>query len=289
MHALVGRSVTKMNGIGNAILVLDLRGTSILVDAAIARALHRTPRLAYDQLMVLSAPRSAGTEAFVTIFNNDGSEAGACGNGTRCVAWVLNRQGAAARLNVETKAATIACKRLGATRFSVDMGPPRLAWHEIPLAEPFADTRGIELQIGPIDAPVLHTPAVVSMGNPHAVFFVSDVDAHDLARFGPLLENHPIFPEGANISIAEVVADDHLRLRVWERAAGLTLACGSAACAALVAAARRGLTGRAARVALPGGDLDITWGDDDHVIMAGAVEFEFDAVLEPSTFADLAA
>ena len=284
MHPLAGRTVAKMNGIGNAIVVLDLRDSGGAVDANAARAIHRAPRLAYDQLMVLSAPRSSGTEAFVTIFNNDGSESGACGNGTRCVAAVLGRAGAPARLAVETRAGRLSCKRLGADRYAVDMGPPRLLWNEIPLAEPFADTRGIELQIGPIDAPLLHTPAVVNMGNPHAVFFVEDVDAYDLGRFGPLLENHPIFPERANISLARVAAPDRIRLRVWERGVGLTLACGSAACAALVAAARRGLCGRSARVTLPGGDLDVEWTDDDHVILAGAVEWEFDMTLDAALF-----
>ena len=289
MHPLAGRSVAKMNGIGNAIVVIDLRGAEARVDGDVARAIHRAPRLAYDQLMVIADPCSPGTEAFVSIFNNDGTQAEACGNGTRCVAAVLGRAGAPARLVVETKAGRLACRRLGPDRYSVDMGVPRLRWDEIPLAEPFADTRGIELQIGPIDAPVLHTPAVVNMGNPHAVFFVGDVGAYDLARVGPLLENHPIFPQRANISLAQIEASDRIRLRVWERGVGLTLACGSAACAALVAASRRGLTGRTARVILPGGELDVAWEANDHVIMAGAVEWEFDATLEAATFEGLAA
>jgi diaminopimelate epimerase len=289
MHPLAGRTAVKMNGIGNAIVVLDLRGTAKAVDAAAARAIHRAPGLAYDQLMAISDARTPDTAAFVSIFNNDGTESGACGNGTRCVAAELGRQGAPTRLVVETAAGKLACKRLGPDRYSVDMGSPRLRWDEIPLAEPFADTRGIELQIGPIDAPVLHTPAVANMGNPHAVFFVDDVEAYDLARLGPLLENHPIFPERANISLAHVEARDRIRLRVWERGVGLTLACGSAACAALVSAARRGLSERRALVALPGGELDIFWDANDHVIMAGAVEFEFDAVLDAALFENVAA
>ncbi|MBP0573307.1 diaminopimelate epimerase, partial [Mycobacterium tuberculosis] len=150
---------------------------------------------------------------------------------------------------------------------TVDMGEPRLKWNEIPLAEPFHDTRAIELQIGPIDAPILHSPAVVSMGNPHAIFFVDDVDGYDLARIGPMLENHPIFPERANISLVAVVGENHLRQRVWERGAGLTLACGTGACAAAVAAARTRRTGRAVRVTLPGGDLHIHWRESDNHVM----------------------
>src|SRR3712207_3852937 len=155
-------------------------------------------------------------------------------------------------LLLETRAGLLPVSRVAETVFTVDMGRPRLRWDEIPLAEPFQDTRYIELQIGPIDAPVLHSPSVVSMGNPHAVFWVNDVNAHDLSRFGPMLENHPIFPERANISLARVASPEHIVLRVWERGAGLTRACGSAACAALVAAARKKLTGRKATVTLPG-------------------------------------
>ena len=149
--------------------------------------------------------------------------------------------------------------RAGERRFTVDMGAPRLRWDEIPLREPFHDTTGIELQIGPIDAPILHTPSVVNMGNPHAIFWVKDVEAYDLARIGSLLEHHPIFPERANISLAHVVARDHIVLRVWERGAGLTHACGSAACAVVVAAARKDYADRRATVTLPGGDLLIEW------------------------------
>jgi diaminopimelate epimerase len=169
------------------------------------------------------------------------------------------------------------------------MGAPRLRWDEIPLRDPFQDTRYIELQIGPIDDPILHSPSVVSMGNPHAIFWVDDVAAFDLGRIGPLLENHPIFPERANISLAEVRSPEHIVLRVWERGAGLTKACGSAACAALVAAARKKLTGRKATVTLPGGDLIIEWRtSDDHVLMTGPVEFEHEGTFPPALFAGAA-
>jgi diaminopimelate epimerase len=163
------------------------------------------------------------------------------------------------------------------------MGVPKFGWEEIPLAEEFRDTRAIELQIGPIEAPVLHSPSVANIGNPHAIFWVDDVNAHDLERFGPLLENHPVFPERANISLAHVTAPDAIRLRTWERGVGLTRACGTAACAALVCAARTKRTGRSATVTLPGGDLLIAWDDRDHVWMTGPAELEFTGAFDPET------
>jgi diaminopimelate epimerase len=166
------------------------------------------------------------------------------------------------------------------------MGRPRFAWNEIPLAEEFRDTRAIELQIGPIDRPILHSPSVVNMGNPHAVFWVDDVTAYDLGKIGSLLEHHPIFPERANISLAAIKSRDHVVLRTWERGAGLTKACGSAACAAAVAAARLKRTGRAVRVSVPGGDLLIEWrASDEHVLMTGPVEYEFAGTFDPALFA----
>jgi diaminopimelate epimerase len=170
------------------------------------------------------------------------------------------------------------------------MGAPRLAWNEIPLAEEFRDTRAIELQIGPIDKPILHSPSAVSMGNPHAIFWVDDVNRYDLAKIGPLLENHPMFPERANISLAHVASREHVIVRTWERGAGLTKACGSAACAAAVAAARLKRTGRKVTVTLPGGDLVIEWRErDGHVLMTGPVEYEFDGRFDPALFAQAGA
>jgi diaminopimelate epimerase len=293
MSALVGRPFLKMNGLGNEIVVLDLRGSAARVRPEEARAIARAPGSHFDQLMVLHDPRAAGTEAFMRIYNTDGSEAGACGNGTRCVAWSLVRHdppGAPRRhLVLQTQAALLPCERVGDVTFTVDMGAPRLAWDEIPLAEPFADTTGIELQVGPIDAPVLHTPSAVNMGNPHAIFWVGDVDVVDLGRVGPLLENHPIFPDRANISLAHVTAPDAITLKVWERGAGLTRACGSAACAAAVAAVRKGLTGRKVRVTLPGGDLLIEWRESDgHVLMTGPVELEHEGTFTADLFAGAA-
>jgi diaminopimelate epimerase len=296
MTPLANRRYLKMNGLGNEITVLDLRGSGHVVRPEEARAIASDPRARFDQLMVLHEPRSPGTDAFMRIYNIDGSESGACGNGTRCVAWALfaDREMAGngqpgGTLLLETGAGLLPVRRVAGETFTVDMGAPRLAWDEIPLRDPFQDTRYIELQIGPIDAPILHTPAAVNMGNPHAVFFVDRFDGLDLARFGPLLENHPIFPERANISLARVAAPDRIELRVWERGVGLTRACGSAACAALVSACRRRLTGRRAIVSLPGGDLDITWRESDgHVLMTGPTELEHEGILAPALFAGAA-
>jgi diaminopimelate epimerase len=188
------------------------------------------------------------------------------------------------RFTFETVAGILFGEAEGDGQITVDMGRPRFGWDEIPLAEAFADTTGIELQIGPIDAPVLHTPSVASMGNPHATFWVKDdVWSYALDRFGPMLENHPIFPERANISIALVMSRDHIVLRTWERGAGLTRACGTAACAALVNAARTGRTSRKATVTLPGGDLVIEWRADDHVLLTGPTEHEFAGQFDPVT------
>ena len=282
---LANHSFTKMNGIGNEIVVVDLREEKGSLGPAEARAIAAPGGIAYDQLMVLETPRLAGTEAYIRIYNNDGSEAGACGNGMRCVARRVFEATGKPALTFETRGGLLNCWRgPGEAMYTVDMGVPRFGWQDIPLAEEFRDTRFIELQIGPIDAPVLHTPSAVSMGNPHAIFWVDDVDAHDLGRFGPLLENHPIFPERANITLAHIVDRDHIIIRTWERGAGLTRACGSAACATAVAAARLRRTNRKVTVTLPGGDLAIEWREgDDHVLMTGPVEYEhkgrFDAGL----------
>jgi diaminopimelate epimerase len=255
------------------------------VSGAEVRAIAGGDGLAFDQLMVLHDPRRAGADAFLTIHNSDGSEAETCGNGTRCVAFILHRETKREKIVLDTPAARLECLRKSKTVFTVDMGRPHFAWNEIPLRDPFYDTCKIELQLGPIDDPILHTPSAVNMGNPHAIFWVEDIEAFDLGKIGPLLENHPVFPERANISLAHVSSREHIALKVWERGAGLTLACGSAACAALVAAARKGLTSRRAIVSLPGGDLDIAWLEsNDHVAMTGPVEFEFETRLDPALF-----
>ncbi|HVZ54742.1 MAG TPA: diaminopimelate epimerase [Pseudolabrys sp.] len=289
MGALANQSFVKMNGIGNEIVVVDLRAGAPKnlqgIEAAEARAAAAPDGAPYDQLMALYPPRTPGTDAFVRIYNNDGSEAGACGNGMRCVASIVAGETGKDALTFETAAGLLNCWKGEDGLFTVDMGKPRFAWNEIPLAEEFRDTRAIELQIGPIDKPVLHSPSVVNMGNPHAIFWVDDVNAYDLGRFGPLLENHPIFPERANITLAQIVSREHIVIRTWERGAGLTRACGSAACAAAVAAARLKRTNRKVKVTLPGGELTIDWrASDDHVLMTGPVEFEFNGRFAAALF-----
>jgi diaminopimelate epimerase len=290
MGALADHAFVKMNGIGNEIVVVDMRARGGTIKPEEARAAAAPGGAPYDQLMALYPSRTPGTDAFIRIYNNDGSEAGACGNGMRCVADLVSKESGKDALTFETKAGLLNCWKNADGLFTVDMGVPRFKWNEIPLAEEFRDTRFIELQIGPIDKPVLHSPSVVSMGNPHAIFWVDDVNAYDLARFGPLLENHPIFPERANITLAHIVAPDHIIIRTWERGAGLTKACGSAACAAAVAAARLKRTDRKAKVSLPGGELTIEWREkDDHVLMTGPVEFEFNGRFDPALFANVGA
>jgi diaminopimelate epimerase len=289
MNPLADRPYLKMNGAGNEIVVLDLRGTAITVRPEDARAIAAGAESGFDQIMVIHDPVSPGSDAFLRILNADGGSTGACGNGTRCAAWALLRGSDKRSLVLESIAGLLPTTREDDLVFTVDMGAPRLRWDEIPLAEPFEDTRGIELQIGPIDAPVLHTPSAVNMGNPHVIFWVDNVAAHDLGRIGPLLERHPLFPERANISLAQVTSAQRMILRVWERTAGLTQACGSAACAAVVAAARKDLTGRQVRVSLPGGDLMVHWRESDgHVLLTGPVELEHEDVLSPALFAQVA-
>jgi diaminopimelate epimerase len=204
----------------------------------------------------------------------------------RCVADLVIRETGRSAAAFQTSSGITPCWRNGDGTFTCDMGAPRFDWQDIPLAEPFHDTRAIELQIGPIDDPILHSPSALSMGNPHAIFWVGDVKAYDLSKIGPLLEFHPIFPERANITLCAVKSPEHIVIRTWERGAGLTKACGSAACAAAVAAARIGRTGRKVKVTLPGGDLSIDWREtDDHVLMTGPVEFEFEDRFDPALFA----
>jgi diaminopimelate epimerase len=291
MSPLAHRRFLKMNGLGNEITVLDLRGTALRVSAQEARDIAGEPQSTFDQLMVIHDPVAPGTDALIRIYNKDGSEAGACGNGMRCVAWAMMADadmGEPSRQNLllQTRGGLLSAARVSDSVFTVDMGVPKLGWQDIPLRDPFHDTSCFELQIGPIDDPILHTPCAVSMGNPHAVFFVDDPYRFNLAQIGPLLENHPIFPDRANIGLAAVVAPDHIILRVWERGAGITQACGSCACAALVAAVRRELSAREAIVSLPGGDLRIAWRErDGHVLMTGPTQLDWAGELAPALFA----
>jgi diaminopimelate epimerase len=271
-----------MNGLGNDFVVLDARARPIKIGPEeVQRIGDRTSGPGCDQVIVLEPSKAA--DVFMRIFNSDGSEVGACGNAARCVALLLSGELGRSDVTIDTGGGLLRAAVESAGSITIDMGTPRFGWDEIPLAEPFHDTTGIELQIGPIDAPVLHSPSVVNVGNPHAIFWVDDVAAHDLGRFGPLLENHPIFPERANISLAQVTSPSTIKLRTWERGAGLTKACGTAACAAAVAAARKGLTGRQVTVELPGGSLFIDWTTNGHILMRGPAELEFEGALAAET------
>ena len=274
----------KMNGLGNEIIVVDMRGRNDRIAADAAVAVNADPATKFDQIMAIHEPRTAGTFAYLEIVNSDGSRAEGCGNGMRCVVQALSAQTGQKQFVFETVAGILTGEEHADGLVSVDMGQPRFGWEDIPLAEEFADTTGIELQIGPIDAPVLHTPSVASMGNPHAIFWVNDdVWGYALERFGPMLENHPIFPERANISIAQVVSPTHIILRTWERGAGLTRACGTAACATLVSAVRTKRAERKATITVPGGELIVEWRADEHVILTGPAEYEFSGELDPAT------
>ena len=265
-----GTPYLKMNGLGNDFVVVDARvsGRRFTADQ-VRKITDRATGIGADQMIVMEKPRADGVDVFMRIYNQDGGEIDACGNASRCIAGLLAKELDRNTVTLETNAGLLFATVHGEV-VTVDMGRPRFDWDQIPLAEPFADTTGIELQIGPIDAPILHTPSVVNVGNPHCIFWVDDVERFDLGRFGPLLENHPIFPDRANISLAQVISRDHVKIRVWERGTGLTRACGTAACATAVAAARKGLSNRKVKVDLPGGPLTIDWRESDsHVLMTG--------------------
>ncbi len=268
----------KMHGCGNDFVVFDERPRPLGLTPARAAALaHRRTGIGCDQLIViepLSGQEPDGADAFMRIRNPDGSEAGACGNATRCVAWLLAAQTGRRHQVIRTVSGDLPSELLSDRRVRVDMGPARLGWAEVPLAGPM-DTLHLDLARGG-----LADPAAAGMGNPHATFFVADMDRVPIEAVGPSLEHDPIFPERANIGFAQVLTPDRLRLRVWERGAGLTLACGSGACAALVNAARRGLTGRRATVVVDGGELEIEWRDDGHVLMTGPVATAFTGEIE---------
>ena len=273
----------KMNGLGNEIVVIDARAGGLKMTEEAARRIAADQRTHFDQMMVLLPARTTGTDASIDIYNTDGSLAGACGNGMRCVADYLVAATGKKSFLLETVAGILTAAAAGNGLYTVDMGKPRFGWQDIPLSEQFHDTRRIELQVGPIDNPVLHSPSVVNVGNPHCVFWVDDVGAHDLGRIGPFLEHHPLFPERANISLAQVISRSHIKVRTWERGAGLTKACGSAACATAVAAVRLRLAERKVRISLPGGDLEIEWRADDHILITGPVEHEFKTHLDRKT------
>ncbi|MBK1697076.1 diaminopimelate epimerase [Rhodovibrio salinarum] len=273
------RAFTKMHGLGNDFVVVDARTLPFALDDATARRIaDRRTGVGCDQLIVLEPATDPRAHLLMRIRNSDGGEVKACGNATRCVAArVLDEQGGG-EVVVQTAAGLLTAWDVGTDadgtrRIMVDMGLARTAWQDIPLSRE-VDTAHLPLQSGP-----LRDAVGVSMGNPHAVFFVDDAEAVALATYGPELEHDPLFPERANISAAQLLDADTIRLRVWERGAGITQACGTGACATLVAAVRRGLTGRRATVRLDGGDLEVQWQDDGHVLMTGPVAESFTGTL----------
>ena len=276
----MGRPFLKMNGTGNDFVVVEARSAPFAPTPEEVRAIaDRQSGIGCDQLIAIEpAAKDEPADAFMRIWNADGGEVSACGNATRCVGWLLTEASEFSKVAIATAAGVLLAERVGDHRVRVDMGQPGLGWQDIPLAEEM-DTRGIELQVGPIDAPILHTPGCVNMGNPHVVFFVPDVASAPVKQVGPLIEHHRLFPERTNVNFAEIVSPDHIRLRVWERGVGETRACGTGACATLVAAARRGLTGRKARIELAGGELEIEWTPDGRVLMTGPIEVEFTGAL----------
>ena len=268
-------SFRKMHGLGNDFVVLDGRAAPLgLTRAEIVALADRQRGIGCDQLIILESP-PAGADVFMRIHNPDGSEAGACGNATRCIASLIAAETGKARVVVRTVSGDLPSEKTQNGLWQVDMGPARLGWRDVPLAQE-ADTLHLPLACGPVA-----DPAACSMGNPHANFFVPDLDALPISEIGPRLERDPIFPDRANIGFVQVMSPDHLRLVVWERGAGLTLACGSGACAAMVNAHRRGLTGRKARISMPGGDLFMEWRQDGHVLMTGPVATAFIGQVDP--------
>jgi len=269
----------KMNGLGNDFVVFDARRRPIAMDEARARAIaDRSTGIGCDQLIVLEPSRTA--DVTMRIWNNEGFEVESCGNATRCVADLLFEEKHATRATIDTKGGFLVAEKGGDKLVTVDMGAPRFDWQDIPLSEKFHDTRYIDLYVGPADQPLIDAPSVVNVGNPHCIFWVKDLDVVDLAKVGPMLEHHPLFPRRANITLARVDARDHAVIKVWERGAGLTRACGTAACAVMAAGFRLKRLGRKATITLPGGDLFLEIRESDgHIIMTGPVAYEFDGVL----------
>ncbi len=269
-----------MNGAGNRFGVFDAREAPgfALTDAQTAElARPGGPTMGEkgaDQIIILRAPKSDDADIFMEIRNQKGFEVDACGNATRTTAWFHMREAGTDLCVVETNDGLLHCTRAGAFDIAVDMGPPKLDWQQIPLEEAM-HTHHIDVKLGPIDDPILSNPGAVSMGNPHCVFFVDDFETVKPHLAGPMIEFHPLFPQQANVGFAKVEAKDRIRLKVWERGVGMTLACGTGACAAVVAAHRQKRTGRNVTVEVDGGTLHIHWREsDDHVIMTGPVELE---------------
>ncbi len=245
-----GLPFMKMHGLGNDFVVVDARQESVAISAALARGIaHRQLGVGFDQLAVIGT----GTgDAHLTFYNSDGSTSGACGNATRCIARHLMDESGRTELHLTTDRGDLFAKDAGDGLTSVNMGQPQLLWHEIPLAE----------EMDTLELPIEGGPTATGMGNPHCTFFVDDAERVSLEDFGARYEHHPLYPERTNVQVASLIGPDHIRMRVWERGVGVTMASGSSSCATAVAAARRGLTGRQVRIELDGGTLWINWADD---------------------------
>lgn len=267
-------SFTKMHGAGNDFVIIDNRSGQHRMSAQWAKKLcDRRFGVGCDQLVVLETSKKA--DVFMRIHNADGSEIAACGNATRCIGWRMMVEHGTDKATVETKAGVLNCRKAGEYQVTVDMGEPKLEWDAIPLSEP-RNTEHLGIAEG-----ALMDPVAVNVGNPHMIFFVKDVDFVNMKQAGPKLEKHPLFPEGANISAAQVISPDQVRLKVWERGSGETLACGTAACATVVAGVKRGLLDRHVTVSLPGGDLTIDWSaTTNRIEMTGPVAAVFDGQVE---------
>jgi diaminopimelate epimerase len=277
---MAARRFIKMHGLGNDFVVVDARETPFAMNEAEARAVaDRREGVGCDQIVILEPARRDDAAVYLRFLNADGSEVGACGNGTRCVAALLLAADGAEEIALETRAGLLRARAAGEGLVSVDMGAASFDWRDIPLAREM-DTLHLDLALDGLTDPV-----ATSMGNPHVTFFVPDIAEVPLFVLGPKLELDPLFPERANVGIAQVTGPETLRLRVWERGSGLTRACGSGACAAAVAAARRGLTGRRVRVVVDGGALDIAWREDGHVHMAGPTAIAFVGEVDPAALA----
>ncbi|MFM2356246.1 MAG: hypothetical protein RLZZ528_1982 [Pseudomonadota bacterium] len=265
-----GLPFLKMHGAGNHFVIIDSRGLAGVTTEGLAKALGDPARgVGFDQLAEIRD--GEGSDITLDFWNNDGSRAGACGNATRCVAHHVMAGAGRDRLTIRTARGLLVAERLADGRVNVNMGPPLLGWADIPLAHE-ADT---------LHLPLPGDPVGVGMGNPHAVHFVPDAGAVDLTGLGPKIEHDPLFPARTNVEFVSVSAPDHLRMRVWERGTGVTLACGSGACATVVAAHRRGLTGRHVVIDVDGGRLEADWREDG-VWLTGPVAYVFEGVLSPA-------
>ncbi|MGU3573989.1 diaminopimelate epimerase [Brucellaceae bacterium C25G] len=274
----------KMNGLGNQIIVADMRGRADRIEPAAAVYLAQDKPTHFDQIMAIHDPRQQGSDNYIEIINCDGTQAQACGNGTRCVVQALNAENGQTHFTFQTLAGILTADMLDNTQVSVDMGKPRFGWQDLPISHDIGDTMRADIFSDLREQYGFEAPSLASIGNPHVIFWVNrDVWSYPLEEFGARVEHDPLFPQRVNVSIAQVTSPQHINLRTWERGAGITRACGSAACAAAVTAAKTNRTERNVTMHLPGGDLKVNWRNDDHIIMTGPAEWEFSGLFNPQT------